>query len=393
MFYNGDMENTNNMRLSKRGTPLAEPLKEMYHEAFLRQFIYKLKAAYPSFDTESFVSQVMNETWEQLELKGRIRQIAIVLGKHLPSDYEDALAVLYAIYEECSGFPYLFFPDFVEVYGGAEEHWELSMQALERFTTKSSAEFAVRVFLLRDPERMVRQMLIWAQHPDEHVRRLASEGCRPRLPWGQALPVFKKDPSPILPILELLKEDPSLYVRKSVANNLNDIVKDHPDVVIEMARRWKGQNPYTDWIIRHACRNLIRKAHPEVLALFGYAMEEEESDPIITSASLHARPALLEIGDNCRLDYVLQAKEGEPMHLRIEYGIDFVKSGGKTSRKLFLLSDKTVPGGSTLSGSRVHRFADLSTRKHYAGEHRITLLVNGVEVASSTVELGAAEVE
>ncbi|WP_435171441.1 DNA alkylation repair protein [Paenibacillus glycanilyticus] len=365
---------------------MAEPLKDMYDEAFLRQFADKVLAAYPSFAKEAFVTEVMNEEWNELALKGRIRQISTVLGRHLPANYGDALAVLYAICEECSGFPYLFFPDFVEVYGGAEEHWELSMQALERFTPKSSAEFAVRVFLLRDPERMMKQMLTWASDPNEHVRRLASEGCRPRLPWGQALPVFKKDPSPLLPVLELLKADPSLYVRKSVANNLNDIAKDHPDVVLGIARRWQGQDPYTDWIIRHACRNLVRQAHPEALAIFGYAMSDD-STPIVTSADLQARPSILAIGDSCRLEYALQIQEGEPMHLRIEYGIDFVKSGGKTSRKLFLLSDKTVPGGSKLSGSRVHRFADLSTRRHYVGEHRIVLMVNGIETASTVIDL------
>jgi DNA alkylation repair enzyme len=371
---------------------LAEPLKDMYDEAFLRQFADKVLAAYPAFNKEAFISDVMNEEWNELALKGRIRQISTVLGRHLPPDYGDALAVLYAICEECSGFPYLFFPDFVEVYGGAEEHWELSMQALERFTPKSSAEFAVRVFLIRDPERMMRQMLIWASDPNEHVRRLASEGCRPRLPWGQALPVFKKDPAPLLPVLELLKEDSSLYVRKSVANNLNDITKDHPDIVLDIARRWQGQHPYTDWIIRHACRNLVRKAHPEALAIFGYAISED-SAPIVISADLQIHPSTLEIGDSCRLEYTLQVQEGEPLHLRIEYGIDFVKSGGKTSRKLFLLSDKTVPGGSSLSGSRVHRFADLSTRRHYPGEHHVVLMVNGVEAASTTIELRPAATE
>ncbi|MCM3627557.1 DNA alkylation repair protein [Paenibacillus glycanilyticus] len=371
---------------------MAEPLKDMYDEAFLRQFADKVLAVYPAFNQEAFVSDVLNDEWEQLQLKGRIRQISTVLGRHLPSDYMGALDVLYAICEQCSGFPYLFFPDFVEVYGGAEEHWELSMQALERFTTKSSAEFAVRVFLIRDPERMMRQMLAWASHPNEHVRRLASEGCRPRLPWGQALPVFKRDPSPLLPVLELLKEDPSLYVRKSVANNLNDIAKDHPDVVLQIARRWQGHHAYTDWIIRHACRNLVRQANPEALAIFGYAMSED-SAPIVISADLQARPSALEIGDSCRLEYAIQVQEGEPLHIRIEYGIDFVKSGGKTSRKLFLLSDKTVPGGSSLSGSRVHRFADLSTRRHYAGEHRIVLMVNGVEVANTAIDLRAAASE
>lgn len=198
-------------------------LKAVYNEEFLRGFGARVHSAHAAFDTDKFVRDVMDGTWEELELKARMRRISETLGAHLPARYEEALEVLFTIDEHCAGFPYLFFPDFVEVFGQAPEHWDLSMKALERFTSKSSAEFAVRPFLLRDPVRMMVQMNAWAQHPDEHVRRLASEGSRPRLPWGQALPMFKKDPAPVLPVLELLKQDPSLYVRKSVANNLNDI--------------------------------------------------------------------------------------------------------------------------------------------------------------------------
>ncbi|KAE8558534.1 MULTISPECIES: hypothetical protein [Paenibacillus] len=365
---------------------MAEPLKNMYTEEFLRLFGERVQAAYSPFDIDGFIHQVMDKKWGELELKERIRRISLTLGAFLPSSYEEALSILFAIDEYCSGFPYLFFPDFVEVYGQGEEHWDLSMNALERFTSKSSAEFAVRPFLLREPERMMRQMMTWAGHPSEHVRRLASEGCRPRLPWGQALPVFKRDPAPVLAVLELLKADPSLYVRKSVANNLNDIAKDHPDIVIATAQRWKGAHPDTDWIVRHGCRSLIRKSIPEVMAMFGYA-DHTDGVPLVTAASFTTDPAVLKIGDHSELSYVLQLREGEPVRVRIEYGIDFVKARGQVSRKLFLLSDKTVPGGTRLTGTRTHRFADLTTRRHYAGAHRIVLLVNGQEAASTVVDI------
>ncbi|MFR9708873.1 DNA alkylation repair protein [Paenibacillus sp. MB22_1] len=369
---------------------MADTLKSIYSEEFLREFGSKVKESYASFDMERFVADVMDETWDTLELKARMRQISLKLGALLPARFSEALDILYAIDETCVGFPYLFFPDFVEVYGKAESDWELAMQALERFTSKSSAEFAVRSFIERDPERMMRQMLAWAKHDNEHVRRLASEGCRPRLPWGQALPMFKRDPAPVLPILEQLKADPSLYVRKSVANNLNDIAKDHPDLVLEIARRWKGSHPHTDWIIRHGCRTLIRRGGPEVLELFGYATGED-SKPLATDASLVIEPNALRIGDSSELRYELTIRSGQPAKVRIEYGIDFVKAGGRTSRKLFLLSDRTVAGGSRLSGSRRHSWADLSTRRHYPGEHRIVLLVNGVETAATHLMLQAGD--
>ncbi|WP_405115163.1 hypothetical protein MHH28_12055 [Paenibacillus sp. FSL K6-1217] len=369
---------------------MAEPLKAMYNQEFLRSLGMKIQSVYGSFEPDRFVLAAMKEPWEELELKARMRRITETLGSFLPPAYEDALKILYAIDQECVGFPYLFFPDFVEVYGGSGEHWELSMEALERFTPKSSAEFAVRPFMLRDPQAMMAQMLVWADHPDEHVRRLASEGSRPRLPWGQALPVFKRDPSPLLPLLEKLKADPSLYVRKSVANNLNDIAKDHPDIVIATARRWLGNNVNTDWIVRHGCRSLIRKADPEIMELFGYAPEESGA-PLVSTAVLAATPAVLRIGEQGELQYALTIREGGPVRIRIEYGINFVKAGGKTSRKLFLLSDKTVPGGTRLSGTRTHRWANLTTRRHYPGEHTLMLLVNGRAVAGTSLLLEAEQ--
>ncbi|WIV21315.1 hypothetical protein QPK24_11850 [Paenibacillus polygoni] len=365
---------------------MADPLKNVYDEAFLLQLGRKISAAYPPFQIDSFLQQVMDESYEAKALKERIRTITIAMGTFLPERYEDAIQILCTVSESCSGFPYLIMPDFVEVFGQEEQHWDLSMQALEKFTQQSSAEFAVRPFIIRHPEKMMEQMMKWSLHPVDHVRRLASEGCRPRLPWGQALTLFKQDPAPILPILEQLKADPSLYVRKSVANNLNDIAKDHPNIVIETARKWMGQHPYTDWIVRHGCRTLIRKAEPEVMALFGYA-ESVEGIELVTEAEITASPAALHIGENGNLSYNLRVREGDPARLRIEYGIDFVKSSGQVSRKKFLLSDKTVAGGTRISGSRKHRWADLTTRKHYAGVHRIVLLINGKEAASTEVNL------
>jgi len=365
---------------------LAELLKDVYHKDFLEHFSRKVESAYRAFDSSGFVSTVMDETWDELPLKARTRRISEELGRFLPPNYEKALDILFAIAESCVGFPYLFFPDFVEVYGQEEKHWELSMKALENFTQKSSSEFAIRTFILNDPQRAMRQMTIWAEHPNEHVRRLSSEGCRPRLPWGQALPMFKKNPAPVLSILELLRADPSLYVRKSVANNLNDISKDNPALMLETAQRWIGTNSNTDWIIRHGCRSLIRKADPEAMALFGYA-SSDDSTPLTTVASLSVQPSTLTIGDTSELTYNLRLREGDSLHVRVEYGIYFVKANGKQSRKSFLLSDKTVPGGAHLTGTRTHRWSDLTTRRHYPGDHKIVLLVNGNEVAEATLTL------
>lgn len=362
---------------------MAEPLKAMYDSAFLKQFASIVQSEWESFQSERFIGLVTGEGWEELELKGRIRRITESLGELLPAQYEKALEVLYAIDERCVGFQYLFFPDFVEVYGQA--HWELSMNALERFTARSSAEFAIRPFLLAEPERTMDRMLAWGDHESEHVRRLASEGCRPRLPWAPALKMYKQNPAPILPLLEKLKCDPSLYVRKSVANNLNDIAKDHPAVVRELAARWKGEHAWTDWIVRHGCRTLIRSADPAILALFGY--EDNVASTIVTEAVIEAATDKAVIGGVSELHYRLSLGSDTPLRIRVELGVDYVKANGSVSRKKFLLSDKTVPAGGKLRGTKRLDWKDLTTRKHYPGTHRLLLLVNGGPVAETAIGL------
>jgi 3-methyladenine DNA glycosylase AlkC len=376
---------------------MAEPLKDVYNLQFLRCLGDKIKSVYTPFDAAGFVKKARGREWKGLALKARMRKIVTTLGDFLPGRYEDALGILLEIAEDCTGFPYLIFPDFVAFYGLDKKHRKLSLKALETFTRQSSAEFAIRPFIQQDPEGIMKQMSRWAKHKNEHVRRLASEGCRPRLPWGEGLALFKKNPAPVLAVLELLKADQSPYVRNSVANNLNDISKDNPRAVLETARRWKGRNNHTDWIIRHACRTLIRRGDPEALALFGYDLFEAEGDSpsFITEASLTLEPRKLRIGERGEIRYAFTIREGEPVHLRIEYGIDFVRPGGRTrgrsggqvSRKLFLLSDKVIPGGSRISGKRMHRWADLTTRRHYPGEHTISLCVNGREIAAGTLHL------
>lgn len=374
------------LSLFKRGIVMEEKLKDIYNEVFLREFGELVHQVYTELHSDNFIEAIMDEEWEELPLKARMRKIAFTLGKYLPESYEEALNILFQIDESCVGFPYLFFPDFVEVYGQEEEHWEISMKALERFTKGSSSEFAIRPFIIRDPERAMKQMLLWAKDSNEHVRRLSSEGCRPRLPWGIALQDFKKDPAPVIKVLQLLKNDESLYVRKSVANNLNDISKDNPKLVLGLAKKWIGKNSNTDWILRKGCRTLIKKADPQVMKLFGYE-DISEGDERIDNAGIIVKPTKVKLGESCELNYEFYITEGAAIHLRIEYGIDFVKSKGKVSRKLFLLSDRTIEGGTNIKGSKVHSFADLTTRRHYEGNHRISLIINGQEKAHTEILL------
>ncbi|PJN89022.1 DNA alkylation repair protein [Bacillus sp. mrc49] len=366
---------------------MAEPLKDLYSAAFIREFSEKVRSVHPPFPAQSFREDVMNEEWDEMKLKERIRHISLTLGRHLPSDYQEALNILYQLEKDCEGFRYLFFPDFVEVHGLNKENWLLSLEALERFTVRSSSEFAVRAFILLEPVLMIAKMKEWAQNENEHVRRLASEGCRPRLPWGQSLPMFKADPQPVLELLENLKNDPSLYVRKSVANNLNDIAKDHPAAVIQIAKRWhESGDDLTNWIIRRGCRSLVKQADPEVLAMFGYA--DVWSDPtMVAAAFIENEPASIKIGETSELHFGFQVGAISTVKLRIEYAIDFVKAKQKTSRKLFLLADRNFAAGEGVDRVKIHNWKDLTTRRHYEGFHKISLLVNGVEVAETNLTL------
>ena len=169
---------------------------------------------------------IFDNNWKDKALKQRMKHISASLHHYLPMQYSDAIQILMKSSSKFRGFQYMFFPGFVERYG--LNQYETSIQALEHFTKHSSSEFAVRPFITKYNHKMMAQMEVWAESDNHPIRRLASEGCRPRLPWATALPEFKQDPAPILPILEKLKNDESEYVRRSVANNLNDISKDHP---------------------------------------------------------------------------------------------------------------------------------------------------------------------
>ena len=211
------------------------------------------------------------------------------------------------------------------------------------------------------------------------MRRLASEGCRPRLPWAMALPKFKKDPTPLLPILEHLKNDPSETVRRSVANNLNDISKDNPVIALDVCERWHGQSTETDKIVKHACRGLLKAGDKRALAIFGYS---DPADLVISNFTL-ATPSL-RIGDNLEFSFTMELQHKSKV--RLEYAIHYVKAKGQLSKKVFKITENDYKAGSH-SYKRKHSLADMSTRKHYPGTHRISLFVNGEEKIKDTFEL------
>ncbi|MGE5523341.1 MAG: DNA alkylation repair protein, partial [Rhodospirillaceae bacterium] len=221
---------------------------------------------------------------EDLEFMPRGQHIADALRQCLPDAYGRAVQILLDSFTPpqteadefgLAEFFYLPHSFFIASYGihpeynGGSDPFDISMNALHALTMRFTSEFAIRPFLIQQQDRTLSQVMKWTNDPNPHVRRLCSEGTRPKLPWGKRIPAFIKNPAPTLPILELLKDDPSLYVRRSVANHLGDIAKDHPQLVIEICRRWLEENASDNskWLIRHAIRNLVKEQNSAALAL------------------------------------------------------------------------------------------------------------------------------
>jgi len=236
--------------------------------------IHNLSLVHPGFDGASFRKTALTGL-KPLAILGRGHHLARALRAHLPQRYEDALEILVRSltpplpHDHDLGlavFFYLPHVSFVATYGieveenSGQDPFEVSMKAQYELTRRFTAEFSMRPFLIRWPERTLARLLEWTRDPDPQVRRLCSEATRPRLPWAPRIPAFVQDPRPTLPILEALKDDPELYVRRSVANHLGDIAKDHPELMLEICQRWsKDASPGRKWLIRHALRYPARK--------------------------------------------------------------------------------------------------------------------------------------
>ena len=359
-------------------------LKDMYNQQYVSDLVAAIRRVYPALDSTTFSAHVLDGGWEARELKERMRHIACTLHDFLPADYRTALSILRkaAPFLESYGFENMVFSDHVAVYG--LDDWEASIPALEQFTLQVSAEFAVRPFVVRDQGRMLARMLEWAQSEDPRLRRLASEGCRPRLPWGIALPALKADPSPILPILEQLRHDESDSVRRSVANNLNDISKDNPDVVIDVLRHWQADDaeeirPLT----RRALRTLLKAGHPDALDLLGYP-----ADPAIAVRNLTVEPRTIPIGGKVTLAFDIESLSDVPQSLMIDFVVHLLRASGNHTPKVFKLAQRTIQPGEIVHITKAVSFAPVTTRRYYPGEHTIAPQVNGRVYGSIEFVLG-----
>jgi 3-methyladenine DNA glycosylase AlkC len=353
-------------------------IKDIYSPSFIDQFGNYLEQVVPSFDKKKFTSLVFDRDFKDKEWKGRMKHITSVLHEFLPKDFPKAVKLISKLIKALQknnfgedSLAFVIFPDYIGTYG--LEDFTTSVEAFEFVTQFVSCEFAVRPFVLRYGQRMIDEMIRWSKHPGYKVRRLASEGSRPRLPWAMAIPALKKDPAAILPLLENLKNDPHEWVRRSVANNLNDIAKDHPEIVLRLAVKWKGISKETDSIIKHGSRTLLKKGDSRILEHYGL-----DSNGISIGLFKILTPSL-KIGQHLEFSFRISNDTTSERTVRLEYGIYYQMANGQLTKKVFKISERVFTAGEVSQVHRRQSFKLITTRKFYVGEHKVSVILNGEE--------------
>jgi 3-methyladenine DNA glycosylase AlkC len=377
---------------------VAEPLKNMFGPEMVHRTAAAITSVYDGFEVDGFTATAL-DGFEDLELTPRCRQIASALAEYLPADRERAIDILVDSLgpelpncdpadapaevdtNPMAGFIYISYGYFLADTGG--DHFDAVMRANYEITKRATSEFSIRTPLRDQTAATLHVLKHWAVDDNVHVRRCVSEGTRPRLPWSFRLKAFQEDPSPVLELLELLKDDPVEYVRRSVANNLNDIAKDHPDLVVDVAKRWWADgDDNRRRLVRHGLRSLVKAGHPEALDVLGFGA----ASPAKVSA-VSIEPPAVAIGGKVKIAVTIENPSSEPSEALVDLRVHFVKANGSTSPKVFKGAELTLEPGKFSVVSKTVSVAQHTTRKHYPGEHMIEVLINGTahEAGSFTV--------
>jgi 3-methyladenine DNA glycosylase AlkC len=368
---------------------MAEPLKNYYGPDVPARIARMIKEVDNTFNAEAFLADALDR-YQSLELTQRAWQIADALGHSLPQDYERAIDILMASLgpkldvAELAGMDvFVYLPHVFYVAKFGVDHFEASMRAQYELTQRFTAEYSIRVFLQRYPQQTLARLRQWAQDSNVHVRRLVSEGTRPRLPWAPRLRAFQDDPRPVLELLELLKDDPELLVRRSVANNLNDIGKDNPAALIETCRRWMSDaTPERSWLVRHALRSAVKRGNPDALQILGFLPATG-----IGIHDIHIAPAVASIGQSVTFTVELANEGATTQLLLVELRIHFVKANRKSSPKVFALKQLELQPGDSTRITKTISLAQHTTRTHYPGQHLLEVLVNGQPSADALFDV------
>jgi 3-methyladenine DNA glycosylase AlkC len=356
-----------------------EPLKEMFNHAYYQKLASAVKEVHSSFNANSFQKDSIKDLSTR-SLNERMRHTAHTLQHHLPDDYRKSISILKdTVTLMPSGYTALVFPEFVSLFGKA--NYQLSIDALKYFTRFGSSEFAIRTFLKLDLTKTLMNMYKWSEDDNVHVRRLASEGSRPRLPWSFKLDEIIQNPKLTRPIIENLNSDNELYVRKSVANHLNDQTKDSADYVTRLVKSWDRTHPHTAWIVKRGCRSLLKQGHKQSMAIFNLS---PRVDAMVKNFTLNSRT--IKLNEKLEFQFSLVSTKNRSQRLMIDYRIHYTKKTGVQLPKVFKLKEITLNPKQEISIKKMQRFQDFTTRELHSGTHLLEIVINGLIVKSIKFE-------
>jgi 3-methyladenine DNA glycosylase AlkC len=364
---------------------------ELKSETFNIQSITKLAdsilCVYPKFKHKEFLEMIL-PTLESLELKERSNSIEDALVTYLPKPFEAGAEILLKALpceivemEITSYRGFILMPQTGYIARCGMNNFELSMKVLYEMTKRFTSEFHIRFFIQEHYKATMSTLKEWSEDENVRVRRLVSEGTRPRLPWASVLKDFTKDPTPIITLLQKLKNDPELYVRRSVANNLNDISKDHPDLVIKTLTLWQNATKEMAWLTKHALRTLLKAGNEDALELLGY----KQSNKLQLKLSLASTEVIF--GESLEFKIDINSNEDKIIPIMVDFIIYYQKANGTLAPKVFKLTSKKIKPNEVITLNKKHKFADFTTRKHYEGEHKIAIIINGKRYADCCFNL------
>lgn len=370
---------------------MAEALKTFFNAALVRRLAGDIERVYAAFNSKAFVRSA-TKGLDELELLDRGRHISRALGKHLPPDYAKAIDILLESLgpEHQTGellgvgmAPFFYLPHTIFVTEHGLDHFELSMKAQYELTKRFSAESSIRPFIARYPEKTFETLRAWTRDPDAHVRRLVSEGTRLRLPWAMRVPWLDANPDRVLALLELLKDDPASLVRRSVANNLNDLGKVHPELLARTAGSWlKDASAVRKALVEHALRSAVKRGNADALRLLGYG-----KTPKVSVEDVRLTPRRVPIGSSVSVSFVLRNRARDRQDLLVDLAVHFVKARGVTSRKVFKLKRVDLAPRASAQFSLKVSLKVHTTRKPKAGRHAVDVVVNGVAFSLGTFDV------
>lgn len=324
---------------------------------------------------------------ETLTLRERADTLRDALLSDLPGEYTALAGAIRAASEAEAFRGWLIWPvtsaiAVKAVAEGTAEAFDDAMALLAGLTGRLTAEFAIRTLLRHDLDRALELIRDWTTSEDLDVRRLASEGTRPYLPWSTRVPEITARTGVTIPVLDALYRDPEEYVRRSVANHLNDLSRDAPTMVVDTARRWLSEpDENTARLVRHGLRTLIKKGDVQALELLGFGpVSVDIAGPLLGSTTV-------EFGHSIEFSAVLHNRGDKPARVAIDYTVYHRKANGGQTGKTFKLATRTLEPEEKLKVGREHSFRAITTRRYHPGMHAISLQINGVESARAQFEL------